>query len=270
MMSFAMEKLRTRQILDYLREKKTCTLAELMKKFKVSSATIHRDVLELTRRDAVSAVRGGLVFNDAPAERRSASEYSERVVTNRAAKVTLARKALDTVAEGDILFLDSSTTIYELAMLLKSAAFVHLTIVTNSVSILQNFRKFPPHWVLIGLGGNYDPQLNSILGAAALEQLRRINITKAYINALGTGEISKKQLDMTARFKEVVTYNRGESTLTNPDTSAGGSQTGSESDTGAGGSQSGSGSDTGAGGSQTGSGSSSGAGNEGGDGTVLD
>ena len=83
------------------------------------------------------------------------------------------------------------------------------------------------------------------------------NITKAYINALGTGEISKKQLDMTARFKEVVTYNRGENTLTNPDTSAGGSQSGS-------------GSDTGAGGSQTGSGSSSGAGNEGGDGTVLD
>lgn len=188
MMSFAMEKLRTRQILDYLREKKTCTLAELMKKFKVSSATIHRDVLELTRRDAVSAVRGGLVFNDAPAERRSASEYSERVVTNRAAKVTLARKALDTVAEGDILFLDSSTTIYELAMLLKSAAFVHLTIVTNSVSILQNFRKFPPHWVLIGLGGNYDPQLNSILGAAALEQLRRINITKAYISAFGVDD----------------------------------------------------------------------------------
>ena len=185
MMSFAMEKLRTRQILDYLREKKTCTLAELMKKFKVSSATIHRDVLELTRRDAVSAVRGGLVFNDAPAERRSASEYSERVVTNRAAKVTLARKALDTVAEGDILFLDSSTTIYELAMLLKSAAFVHLTIVTNSVSILQNFRKFPPHWVLIGLGGNYDPQLNSTLGAAALEQLGRFNLTRAFVSAFG-------------------------------------------------------------------------------------
>ena len=183
-----MEKLRTRQILDYLRDKKTCTLAELMKKFKVSSATIHRDVLELTRRDAVSAVRGGLVFNDAPAERRSASEYSERIVTNRAAKVTLARKALDTVAEGDILFLDSSTTIYELAMLLKSAAFVHLTIVTNSVSILQNFRKFPPHWVLIGLGGNYDPQLNSILGAEALRQLGEFNITKCFVSAFGLND----------------------------------------------------------------------------------
>ena len=42
------------------------------------------------------------------------------------------------------------------------------------------------------------------------------NIVKAYINAIGTGEISKKQLDVTARFKEVVEYNRGESNASNP------------------------------------------------------
>ena len=35
------------------------------------------------------------------------------------------------------------------------------------------------------------------------------NIVKAYINALGTGDISKKQLDVTARFKEVAEYGRG-------------------------------------------------------------
>ena len=35
------------------------------------------------------------------------------------------------------------------------------------------------------------------------------HIVKAYINALGTGEISKKQLDITARFKEVGEYSRG-------------------------------------------------------------
>ena len=42
-----MEKLRTRRILEYLRKRKSCTLAELMAKFNVSSATIHRDVEEL-------------------------------------------------------------------------------------------------------------------------------------------------------------------------------------------------------------------------------
>lgn len=47
------------------------------------------------------------------------------------------------------------------------------------------------------------------------------NIVKAYINALGTGEISKRQLDVTARFKEVMEYNRGESNTSG--TSNGGS-----------------------------------------------
>ena len=40
------------------------------------------------------------------------------------------------------------------------------------------------------------------------------NIVKAYINALGTGEISKKQLDINARFKEVAEYSRGEASNT--------------------------------------------------------
>lgn len=180
-----MEKLRTHRILEYLRERRSCTLAELMAHFHVSSATIHRDAAELTRRDAVSAVRGGLVFNDAPCARPNAGEFAERIVTNRPAKVALAKKALAVIAEGDILFLDSSTTVFELALLLREATFSHLTIVTNSIPIIQNFRKFPSHWVLIALGGNYDAQLNSILGATALEHLRQLNVTKAFVSAFG-------------------------------------------------------------------------------------
>jgi DeoR/GlpR family transcriptional regulator of sugar metabolism len=41
---------------------------------------------------------------------------------------------------------------------------------------------------MIGLGGNFDPRLNSILGAAAIEQLSRFNITKAFISAFGLDE----------------------------------------------------------------------------------
>jgi DeoR/GlpR family transcriptional regulator of sugar metabolism len=42
-----MKKIRTYDILAYLKKKKRCTLRELMEKFGVSSATIHRDVTEL-------------------------------------------------------------------------------------------------------------------------------------------------------------------------------------------------------------------------------
>ena len=51
------------------------------------------------------------------------------------------------------------------------------------------------------------------------------NIVKATINALGTGEISKKQLDMDARFAEVGEYTRGDvpgtGTTVTPDTPGG-------------------------------------------------
>lgn len=206
-----MEKLRTRQILDYLKVRRQCSFAELMRRFGISSATVHRYADELAQRDAVTRVRGGLVFNEALREQPGGENYQERVVTNRKQKIALAHKALSLIAEGDIVFLDSSTTVYELAMLLRTAGFDHLTIVTNSVSIMQNFRKFPPHFVLIGLGGNYDPQLNSILGAAAIEQLAHVNLTKAFVSAFGVdsknattnherqAEILKHVLDSSSR-----------------------------------------------------------------------
>ena len=155
-----MKIMRTYDILEYVKKKKRCTVAELMEKFNASSATIHRDIATLV----------------------------SRVIANRVAKEKIAEQALSHVTEGDILFLDSSTTVLAFALRLKRATFHHLTILTNSVSIIQNFRKFPQHWVLIGLGGNYDPQLNSIIGQSAINQLSAFNVTKAFVSAFGIDE----------------------------------------------------------------------------------
>ena len=46
-----MESFRRKMILSYLKRKKHCTLKELMTEFDVSSATIHRDVALLAKRD---------------------------------------------------------------------------------------------------------------------------------------------------------------------------------------------------------------------------
>lgn len=183
-----MDKLRTKQIYEYLKQREMCSFAELMKRFKVSSATIHRYADELSKRDAVTRVRGGLAFNKSEAPREDTAAYLDRVVTNRKEKIAAARKALSAISEGDIVFLDSSTTVYELALLLREANFSHLTIVTNSISIISNFRKFPSHYVLIGLGGSYDPNLNSILGSETTEQLSHMNVTKAFVSAFGVDD----------------------------------------------------------------------------------
>ena len=183
-----MKIMRTYDILEYVKKKKRCTVAELMKKFNASSATIHRDIATLVSRDALERVRGGVVFADAPVAKPGAADYQDRVISNRPAKDRIAEKALTHVAEGDILFLDSSTTVLSFALRLRREPFEHLTILTNSVSIIQNFRKFPQHWGLIGIGGNFDPKLNSIIGQSAIDQLSAFNITKAFISAFGVDE----------------------------------------------------------------------------------
>ncbi len=184
-----MKKLRTYAIVDYLKEKKYCSIPELIEHFQVSGATMYRDIAELTSRDVVKKVHGGIALNTQPAVRQTpgGSPFQERILRNREKKEELARQALEKVEENDILFLDSSTTVYYLALLLEKSAFSNLTIVTNSVTIIQEFHKFPPHYVRIALGGSYDVQLNSFLGQATLRELEYLEISKAFISAFGAG-----------------------------------------------------------------------------------
>lgn len=182
-----MRNLRTYAIIDYLKAKKYCSIQELVAHFKVSPATMYRDIAGLTARDVVRKVHGGIALNERPSAQPHSGRapFQERILHNREKKEAIAYQALEKVEENDILFLDSSTTVYHLALLLERSSYSNLTIVTNSVTIIQDFHKFPPHYVRIALGGSYDVQLNSFLGQAALRDLEYLEISKAFISAYG-------------------------------------------------------------------------------------
>ena len=185
----AMRKLRTLDIVDYVKAKKRCTLAHLMQKFKVSSATIHRDVAELVAAGHLERVRGGVAFFPRTEAAPTAfGTFHDRASVNREAKERIAARALEYVTEGDILFLDSSSTTAALASAIAARAFTNITLVTNSVAIMENFHKMPRNYVLIALGGNYDPQLNSFLGSSALRELERLTISKAFVSCFGVDD----------------------------------------------------------------------------------
>ena len=185
-----MKKLRTYAIVDYLKQKKYCSIQELINHFRVSGATMYRDIAELAARDVVQRVHGGIALKErsAGSNQPSGSPFQERLSWNRERKETIALKALRRIGENDILFLDSSTTVHYLAQLLEKSTFSNLTIVTNSVTIIQNFHKYPSHYVRIGLGGSYDVQLNSFLGQSTLRELEYLEISKAFISAFGVGD----------------------------------------------------------------------------------
>lgn len=184
-----MKNLRTIAIIDYLKQKKYCSVNELMEHFNVSPATIHRDITSLVRNNQVRKVHGGVAYIDPvdAADRMTvlSSTFQERINWNQKFKRKISELAMREISEGDIIFLDSSTTVFFLAERLLESSFSNLTIVTNSAMIIQNFHKFPPHYVLISLGGTFDLQLNAFLGQAAIRELERLSVSKAFISAFG-------------------------------------------------------------------------------------
>lgn len=181
-----MRNLRSYQIVDFVKGRKHCSLEELRREFGVSPATMYRDVAALVARGALQRVRGGVAALERPREDPPGpNAYLERREWNSAAKDRIARKALTRIVDGDILFLDSSTTVASLARLLPAQPFSALTVITNSVAVVQDFGTFPSHWVKIALGGSYDAQLHSLLGQETFRQLERLTLTKAFVSAYG-------------------------------------------------------------------------------------
>ena len=166
-----MKSLRTYGIIDYLKQKKRCSIQELTDRFRVSVATIYRDIAELAARDMVQKVRGGIALNERPAGQRSSasSPFQERLLRDRDRKEAIAQKALRKIEENDILFLDSSTTVYYLALLLEKSNFSNLTIVPNS---------FPPIR-LMSPGTKYPSRVSAASAQLARQLSRQMNAVGA-------------------------------------------------------------------------------------------
>ncbi|MDD3952604.1 MAG: DeoR/GlpR family DNA-binding transcription regulator [Lentisphaeria bacterium] len=187
-----MKTLRSFQMIAYLRDRKHCSVGDLIAHFQVSPATIYRSIDELTERGALQRVRGGVVLREVeesvsePAS--PTSHFLARINRNSERKQKIARLALGMISDGNILFLDSSTTSLYLARALQKADLSNLTIITNSVLIIQEFYLFPPHYVLISTGGNFTAHLNSFLGKSALDNLQHMKIDKIFFSAVGLQE----------------------------------------------------------------------------------
>ncbi len=188
-----MKSIRSYEILDYLKDKKYCSMTELMEHFEVSPATIHRDIAELTRKSLIRKVHGGVALPEEAQDSETThllgnapdGHFSARVNRETSKKGLIANLALKEIKDGDIIFLDSSTTVLHLARIIRQLELANLTIITNSIHIIQEFYMFPHHFILVGLGGNYNGQLNSFLGRTTLEHLAKMKISKAFVSAVG-------------------------------------------------------------------------------------
>ena len=93
-----MKNLRTFAIIDYLKEKKYCSVNELMEHFHVSPATIHRDIASLVKNNQLRKVHGGVAYVD-PVEATDkmtvlSSTFQDRINWNQKLKLKISELAM--------------------------------------------------------------------------------------------------------------------------------------------------------------------------------
>ena len=133
---------------------------DLATRFDVSLMTIHRDLDELEAHGVLRKVRGGATPQ---ASSLFESNVRYRLTVASEEKQALARAALLQIEPGQAVLIDESTTGLALARLLPAR--VPLTVITNSLSVMQELRSVRDIKLIV-LGGDYWPRHEAFCGLA--------------------------------------------------------------------------------------------------------
>ena len=175
---------RYKRILEKLEQDGVVKANELSESFNTSYETIRRDLQYLERQGKLRRSAGGAA--PIPAQNNDVTHYTDflaRVTQNLQDKENIAEYALRYIKEGDSVALDSGTTAFALARLIKNR-FKALTVVTNSLAIAYELSD-APGITLIMTGGIYRPDEMSFISDIASQIFTRLSINIFFLTTCG-------------------------------------------------------------------------------------
>lgn len=170
---------RRRAILALLNETGRVSVAELRARFGVSEVTIRADLQALADRKFLVRTHGGALPAGNGMSELALVLRRQRQVKE---KSRIGAAAAQLVADGDALFLDSSSTSLAIAFHLKQ--YRHLTVVTNSLEIAHELND-APEVELVMVGGILHRATASLVGAFGLDALDGFNLGLGFFGAHG-------------------------------------------------------------------------------------
>jgi DeoR/GlpR family transcriptional regulator of sugar metabolism len=172
---------RRQEILRQVQKAGRVSVSELSQQFGVSEVTIRADLQALADYNLLVRTHGGAVPAGRGLPEISLSLRRQQQVSEKN-RIGEAGAAL--VADGDAIFLDTSSTALAIAQRLKEHR--HLTIISNSLAIAQEMLDAPGVTVVMP-GGTLRRETASLIGTEGLELLRarKFNIQKGFFGAHG-------------------------------------------------------------------------------------
>lgn len=167
------------KIMEIIAEKKNVRVQELSKALLVTEETIRRDLEKLEAQNKLQRTHGGATAIENTED--DEIPFHDRKVLNKDAKLEVAKKAVKLINEGDILFLDASTTALYLAKLLPN---MKLTVLTNSILVSIELSKNSKIEVAL-TGGTISKSSLSLVGPTAVRTIEKFYVNKVFFSCKG-------------------------------------------------------------------------------------
>ena len=174
---------RRRSILRHLAQVGSETIIDLSKRHHVSTMTIRRDLKSLQQAGYVTLTHGGAIY-DGDAFQQVEMHHIERATIQAAEKRAIGRYVAEHfVGDDDVLFLDSGTTVRAVIPFLKNKP--KLTIVSNSIQIIETVYRYLPDNAIHGTGGMLSSTTKSLVGPVAERFFEDFFAHKAFVSGVG-------------------------------------------------------------------------------------
>lgn len=173
---------RQNQIYSILMEKGSVTVGELSRALYISESSVRRDLSVLEDKGFIKRSYGGAQLINSV---ETVIPFGMRTYKNVEAKRIIAKKAVDLISNGDIVFLDQTSTSYFLALeILKNKS---VTVVTNNREILNALAE--SDITVISSGGVISKANNNcLLGQIACRTFEEIFADIAFFSAKALSE----------------------------------------------------------------------------------
>jgi DeoR family transcriptional regulator, fructose operon transcriptional repressor len=170
---------RQKKIFELIKEKGRITVKELSGFFNISDVTIRNDLKILSDSGSILRTHGGAIYSE-----QNGTELPVNIRKNKQKdiKAGIGEKAASLVSDGEVIFIDASTTSSEMVPYLTEKN--EVTVITNSLDVAYRL-SLSANLNIIILGGTVRRKSLSIVGGAVEQIFPEINISKAFFGAWG-------------------------------------------------------------------------------------
>lgn len=148
-----------------------------MKELSVSISTLRRDLMKLQKEKKIILLHGGGVKL---AQKTVELSITTKIELNKQLKEKIARKAAAFVENGDVIFLDPSSTTY---LMIPYLAGKDVTVLTNGVSHINQLVALNVSCIMIG--GLIKKTTNSCIGPLTEDIMKTFYFNKCFLGASG-------------------------------------------------------------------------------------